>query len=198
MTSFFGAVSALDFHCNDRIVWISQQILPHEPDVRRWLRGFRDIDTDDVIQECYAILLDVEVAAIQTPRAYFFRIARNIVFQQYRRAKVVSITALAEFAVHGIADDASCPHRTIEARQELERLHHMMQDLPERCRQVLLLRKLEGLSQRQVSERLGISENIVEKQVARGLRALSRLFCDDRPTPPKTRPAPMKKVTTLP
>lgn len=186
----------MDFHCDDRIVWISQQILPHEPDVRRWLRAFRDIDTDDVIQECYAALLDVEVASVRAPRAYFFRIARNVVLQQYRRAKVVSITALTEFEIHDVVDDAPCAHRTIEARQELERLHRMVQNLPERCRQVLLLRKLEGLSQRQVSERLGISESIVEKQVARGLRALNRLFSDERPIVPEARYFPLEKVTT--
>jgi RNA polymerase sigma-70 factor (ECF subfamily) len=37
---------------------------------------------------------------------------------------------------------------------------------------VFLLRRIEGLSQRQTAERLGVTENVVEKEVARGLRII--------------------------
>ena len=45
-----------------------------------------------------------------------------------------------------------------------------IQSLPERCRQVLTLRKIYGLSQRQIAQQLDISENTVETQVANGMR----------------------------
>ncbi|MBF0862940.1 RNA polymerase sigma factor [Gluconobacter kanchanaburiensis] len=184
---------------NAKIEWLSRHIIPHEGALRGWLAQFRDIDVDDVVQECYAMLLDIETDRIRTPRAYLFRMARNVVLQSYRRARIISITALADFDTLSIMDDAPSPHDVIEARQELENLHQMVTQLPERCRQVLLLRRLEGLSQKQVSERLGISENIVEKQVARGLRALSRLFSDENRV--TARPCPRSgsrgKVTTV-
>lgn len=170
---------------DEKIAWLSRHIIPHERALRGWLRQFRDIEVDDVVQECYATFLDVDVALIKAPQAYLFRMARNIVLQHYRRARIISITALADFDAQNIMDDAPSPQQVVEVRQELEYLHQMVEQLPERCRQVLLLRRLEGLSQRQVSQRLGISENIVEKQVARGLRALSRFFSEDRDAPAK-------------
>lgn len=163
-----------------KIAWLSRHVIPHECALRGWLRQFRDIEVDDVVQECYATFLDVDVGKIKAPQAYLFRMARNIVLQHYRRARIISITAVADFDAQNIMDDAPSPQQVVEVRQELEYLYQMVEQLPERCRQVLLLRRLEGLSQRQVSQRLGISENIVEKQVARALRALSRFFSEDR------------------
>ncbi|MFT8480160.1 RNA polymerase sigma factor [Gluconobacter oxydans] len=173
---------------NEKIIWLSRHIIPHERALRGWLRQFRDIEVDDVVQECYATFLDVHVELIKAPQAYLFRMARNIVLQHYRRARIISITALADFDAQNIMDESPSPQQVVEVRQELECLHQMVEQLPERCRQVLLLRRLEGLSQRQVSERLGISENIVEKQVARGIRALSRFFSEERHIPAKAGP----------
>jgi RNA polymerase sigma-70 factor (ECF subfamily) len=58
------------------------------------------------------------------------------------------------------------------ARQELEILEKAIAELPEGCKAVLLLRKIELLSHREISERLGIAVSTVEKQHARALRLL--------------------------
>ena len=169
----------------EKVRWLSLHVLPHEKDLRNWLKQFREIEVDDVVQECYAGLLSVDTRLVHTPRAYLFKMARNVVFQHYRRARIISIVTLADFDVQSIVDDTPSPERTVEARQELKRLHKVVEALPERCRQILLLRRLEGLSQRQVSERLGISENIVEKQIARALRALGKMFAEDGSADPQ-------------
>jgi len=58
------------------------------------------------------------------------------------------------------------------ARQELELLQGAIARLPEGCRAVLLLRKIEQLSHKQIAQRLGIAVSTVEKQHARALRLL--------------------------
>jgi RNA polymerase sigma-70 factor (ECF subfamily) len=58
------------------------------------------------------------------------------------------------------------------ARQELRLLEDAIAQLPEGCRAVLVLRKVELLSHREISERLGIAVSTVEKQHARALRLL--------------------------
>jgi RNA polymerase sigma-70 factor (ECF subfamily) len=60
----------------------------------------------------------------------------------------------------------------VMAEQELELLQRAIADLPEGCRSVLLLRKVELLSHREIAERLGIAISTVEKQHARALRLL--------------------------
>jgi RNA polymerase sigma factor (sigma-70 family) len=68
----------------------------------------------------------------------------------------------------------------VMARQELQRLQEAIAELPEGCRAVLLLRKIELLSHREIAERLGIAVSTGEKQHARALRLLrSALEADD-------------------
>ena len=69
------------------------------------------------------------------------------------------------------ARDPSIPDQIV-ARQEWSLLQSAIRELPPGCRQVLLLRKVEQLSHREISERLNIAISTVEKQHARALRLL--------------------------
>ena len=48
-----------------------------------------------------------------------------------------------------------------------------MERLPARCREVIVLRKIEGLSQRETAARMGVREDTVERQMVQGMRALT-------------------------
>jgi len=65
----------------------------------------------------------------------------------------------------GVADE-------VMARQELGLLEAAIAELPQGCRTVLILRKIELLSHREIAHRLGIAVSTVEKQHARALRLL--------------------------
>jgi RNA polymerase sigma-70 factor (ECF subfamily) len=54
-------------------------------------------------------------------------------------------------------------------------------ELPPRCREVVTLRKIEGLSQREVARKMGITEDTVERQVSNGIRLLRKLLYRDCP-----------------
>jgi RNA polymerase sigma-70 factor (ECF subfamily) len=56
---------------------------------------------------------------------------------------------------------------------ELGVLVEALEALPPRCREVVVLRKVDGLSQREVAAEMGIAEDTVEKQIAKGMRALA-------------------------
>lgn len=159
-----------------QIEWVARHILPHEADLRVWLKRFSGIEVDDIVQESYMRLLERDISTVRQPRAYFFTVARNIVLEHYRRARIVPIDSLADFSDSTIIDDGPATDDVIDARQELRRLDTMVQRLPTRCRHVFILRKIEGLSRRQVSDRLGLTENVVEKQLARALVLLGRTF----------------------
>lgn len=66
------------------------------------------------------------------------------------------------------------PERHLSCRSELRLLQVALDLLPRRCREVVELRKIEGLSQREVASRLGIAEDTVQKQVAKGIRSLAQ------------------------
>jgi RNA polymerase sigma factor (sigma-70 family) len=59
---------------------------------------------------------------------------------------------------------------TVARIQELEILTEAIQSLPDRCRQIFTLRKVYGLSQAEIAQRLGVSENTISTQLKIGVR----------------------------
>ena len=165
----------------DRIAWIGAEIVPHEPDVRGWLRrsSLSVIDEDDVIQEAYARLAGgASIESIREPRAYFFTVVRNIVLEHMRRARVTPITVVVDFHHSLIVDDGPDPERIAVHRDELRRVIIMIQSLPEKPRQVLWMRRVEGLSQKEIARRPGVPESTVEKRASKALRLLLQRLGD--------------------
>lgn len=162
-----------------RTYWLAREICPHEPALRRWLlRKFSsDTEIDDVIQEAYAKLASLpDVNHIVNPRAYFFRTAITIILQEVRRAHIVSISVLTEANALNIASDDPSIFQEIESRQELLLVAQAIAELPPRCRDTFILRRVHGLSQQETAKKLGISESTVEKHMARSVRHLMISF----------------------
>jgi RNA polymerase sigma factor (sigma-70 family) len=152
-----------------------ENVMPHEANVRAWLRHalVPPDDIDDLVQEAYCKLAALQtIDHIDRPDAYFFQIVRNLLNDQLRRARVVRIETIGELTSLSVASEEPSPERVAVATRELERVRGLIGALPERCRQVLELRKLDGLSQRQVARRLGISESVVENEGVKGMRLI--------------------------
>lgn len=156
--------------------WFARNVLPHEPDLRRWLARFAaDVDADDIVQETYAGMAR-DIHGIRTPRAFMFTVARHAVIAHLRHKRIVNIVAIADLDSLPIVDDGASGEQTLMGREELSMLQQAIADLPERCREVLTLRKIEGLPQREVAVRLGLSESTVEKHVSLGIRRCADWF----------------------
>src|SRR5918997_303871 len=157
-----------------RAIWVSLRVLPHEPRARAWLRRMRvtETDADEIIQDAYCRLATLEaVDHIDNPAAYFFSVIRSLLGRRLRGAKVVPLESIAEIEA---ADPSPDPEHQVAASQMSERLHLLINELPERCGRILKLRKLQGYSQREIAEMLGITESIVENQVQLAVRSLTR------------------------
>lgn len=153
--------------------WFAEQVLPHEPALRAWLRARYPslTDVDDLVQETYARILRARNASqITSVKAFLFTAARNLVVDQFRRQQVVAIESIAEIDSVSVSEDAPGVSETVSRKQEIELLMQAIQSLPERCRQVVTLRKIYGLSLKEIARELGISEHTVEAQIATGVR----------------------------
>lgn len=153
--------------------WIATHILPLEGQARRWLtqrvRRLSRSDVDDLIQESFYRIWMTDLSTIRTPAAYLYVILRNLLLQKSRHSKIVPMERMGDIDELSIPSDELGPDRRIAAREELERVSMIVDALPDQCRRVFELRKLQGLSQREVAERLGISERTVEKHLAKAL-----------------------------
>ena len=159
----------------DRQAWFAEQILVHEARLRSYLRRFLRAPSDvaDGIQETYARLLslpDDELNAIRSPHAFLFTAARNLALEWSRRERLNFREFLPESGETYVLDESPSACEQLGVRQELDLLARAIARLPARCRQVLILRKLYGLPQKEIAARLGITENTVEKHAANGVR----------------------------
>ena len=151
--------------------WIASQIYPLEAQARRWLkkhvRTLSNADADDLIQEAYARICHIDIARIQTPATYLYVTLRNLLIERARHSRVIPLERLGEIDELSVPLDELSPDRRVSAREELEQLNGMVERLPQQCRRVFELRKLEGMSQRETALALGISERTVEKHLAK-------------------------------
>lgn len=156
--------------------WFAEEVQPHGSSLRAYLRRRFPwlADVDDVAQESLFRLWrrtrDERAPEVQSPKAALFAIGRNAAFDQGRRRAIVDIKNVAGIEQLSVLDERADVAETVSTRQELEFLAEALRDLPDRCRQVLTLTKMYGYSQKEVAERLGISEHTVRAQVVKGVR----------------------------
>jgi RNA polymerase sigma factor (sigma-70 family) len=164
---------------DERALWLGRHVLPHEPQLRAWLRrrSRGGLEVEDVIQETYTRLVAQEsVAHVHDAKSYTFQVASSVVIDHLRRMKVVPISSVPDLDYLEVMSEDPSPERQAIDRDELNRLAHMIASLPGRVRDVFTLRRVHGLSQREVAQRLGLSESTVEKHMARGFLIMLELL----------------------
>jgi RNA polymerase sigma-70 factor (ECF subfamily) len=157
--------------------WFMREVMPLEPMLTRFLqRNWRaEAEIADLRQEAYARVY--EAAQRERPlqvKPFLFQVARNLMIDRLRKQSVVSLETMADFDLLSVSDDKPSSEAYVAARQELRLLQTALDDLPPRCREVVLMRKIEGLSQKEVAKRMGITIETVENQVAKGVRLLAQ------------------------
>ena len=164
--------------CHDD--WFVREILAHEAALMHYLRRCwpqRD-ELADLRQEVYVRVYEAAGKALpDQPKAFLFATARHLIADRLRRSRVVSIETMGDSeALSVLVVDGLSPEHWCSARQVLRRLSDAFDRLPTRCRQVVWLRRVQELSQKQVAAQMGISEKTVEKHLAKGMRLMTEGF----------------------
>lgn len=157
---------------DDRI-WFQEEVQVHERILRAYLRRkFPQLtDIDDVVQESYLRLLRARVAGrLRSAKGFLFTAARNAAIDLFRHRAVVPMEVLTEENTSSVYSSRADAAEAASLNQDLEILAAALGGLPDRCRQILILRRIQGLSHHEIAKRLSISEHTVEKQVGIGLR----------------------------
>jgi RNA polymerase sigma-70 factor (ECF subfamily) len=163
--------------------WFVAEILPHEAALMRYLRrnGTRRNELHDTCQEIYTRIYRRALEHIpEQPKAFAFAIARHIIADRLRRERVVSIDYTQDLEhLNDLVDEAT-PERRLNARQELRRVSTAFDRLSDKCREVIWLRRIEGLTQREAAARLGMHEKALEGYFSRGMKALADAIFGNR------------------
>ena len=108
-------------------------------------------------------------------KAFLYKILNNLIIDEYRKRKNVSLDAiLSEEGVHEgnfeELHEGSLEELTflLDAKRTLELIH----EIPEAYREVIVLRFIDGLGPREISDLIEESENVVSVRIHRGLKLL--------------------------
>lgn len=160
--------------------WFTSEVKPHEQALRGYLHGrvAQPADVDDIVQETYRRIVEVQRRQpIRSTKGLLFTIAKNLQRDELRKKQVASAYGSeTEMEQMNIADFVEEPDETAAREDEIAVLRAAISSLPPRCRKILILRKYENLSQKEIAARLGISVHTVETQLTRGLKKCQRHF----------------------
>lgn len=164
------------------IAWVAGNVIPHEAALRARLRHMAVAaeEIDDIVQETYLNIARLNsVEHIRDGRGYLFTAARMVMLQRLRRNRIVRIDHLTDAQALTLEDDAPGPERQAAARRELARVRRIIEDLPPRCREIFELRRVEGVSQREIAQRLDLPEHTIEQQATRGLKLILKAIASE-------------------
>ena len=154
--------------------WFSEEVHVHEPSLRAYLRTQFPFasDMDDVVQESFLRIWRVRMGQpVRYAKSLLFKVARHLVIDIARRNQISPIKYRADLAALPMVDDGRPgPAEAACKRDEVILLAAAIDSLPSRCREILVLRKLHGVPQKEIAAQLGLSEQTVQVQVSRGVR----------------------------
>ncbi len=146
-------------------------------------RLVRPHDVEDIVQETYMrVFQAARRQPIRSPQAFMLKTARNIVLDQQVRADALNHVAAPLLDDESAADndafdqfwDEQTPDTVLESEQEFIVFCRAVRELPRQCRRAFLLKKVYGLSQREVAARLGVSEGTIEKHITKAMVECAR------------------------
>ena len=137
---------------------------------------FREDVANDIVQEVFIAIYEKSVLKNYqgSLKAYLYTSVRNRCYNYLRDAKVEdrNMALYAEAAVYSDNVDM------IDREEILEKIREVLDELPEKCREVCLLRFVHGYKYCEISEQLGMNENTVKVQLHRGMDKLKHCFAD--------------------
>lgn len=156
--------------------WFCREVLPLEGSLTQFIqRNWRvAADVSDLRHDIYERAIGAARRELPTnTRAYIFSIARNLLINQAKRARVVSFDLIADVEAFERDIDLERAERHLSARDELRHVQIGLDKLPPGAREIICLRKIDGLSVAETAEYLGIGKDAVNHQLMRGMKALA-------------------------
>lgn len=150
---------------------ISKVFLENNVFLKKFLKRFMssEHDIEDIIQEVYIKAHNAEKnKIIAHPKAYLFRIAKNLALDELKKNSRV-MTRYIEECIASIPNEKTALMETeVEANESLTRYCEAIDLLPDKCKQIFILRKVHGLKHHDIAKELGISLSSVEKHLKLG------------------------------
>ena len=132
-------------------------------------------EVEDIVQEAYVRACQAErESPIIAPRSFLFKTVKNLALDHVKRAETRLSDSFDEDedeAGPELSAYSADPLNEASSHEEFSLFCEAVRLLPTQCRRAFVLKKVYGYSRREIAERMGVSENTVQTQIARGMKA---------------------------
>jgi RNA polymerase sigma-70 factor (ECF subfamily) len=159
--------------------WFADQVHRYDGTLKGYLRGaFPTVqDVDDIVQESYLRIWRIRATEnIRSAKGLLFAIARHITIDLIRRERSSPVIRVTDLSALSVFDDGPNPADVACTSEELAFLADAIARLPARCREIVILRKIKRVPQKEIARLLGISEQTVQVQVLRGIKRCEKFL----------------------
>jgi len=168
---------------------ITSAFTKHQAFLKRFLGRFlsRTQDIDDVLQETYLKAYSAERGqVINSPKSFLFRVARNTALTELKRKSRQIIECVEDYQDEEILLTDNPVEDQAAATEKLGVFCQSVLEMSPQVRRVFLMRKVYGMSQKEIADELGIAQSTVEKHIARGLLVCSEYMANHAQSPKHT------------
>jgi RNA polymerase sigma factor (sigma-70 family) len=131
-------------------------------------------EVQDLVQQVFLRLAQYrEIDKIRNAEGFIFQTASNALKDHFRNSAVRNRYSKEQIEISGGCGSDFSPERVLQGRESVAQLAGALRQLPERTRDVLMLRCFEGLKHAEIARLQGISVRAVEKHIERALTHLS-------------------------
>jgi RNA polymerase sigma-70 factor (ECF subfamily) len=156
-----------------------QVVLPHlgaAYNLARWITG-NDYDAEDVVQESYLRALKFFGGFRgENSRPWVLTIVRNTCFTWLRQNRFSELSLELDEEIHTGETESGNPESILLAAAQSEMIRKAIQNLPPEFREVIILREMENLSYKEISDIASIPVGTVMSRLARARSRLQQLL----------------------
>lgn len=146
-----------------------EQQRPLKAFLSRFIRGPQDID--DIAQETFVrAFLAEQKGDIQYPKAYIYRVARNLAFETLTKKSTQLTSYIEDSCDLSLLQSGEDIEGTAIVMEKFDRVKVAIAEMPPQCQRVFIMHKVYGFKYKEISQQLGISVSTVEKHIMTGLK----------------------------
>ncbi len=136
-------------------------------------------EAEDIVQGIFVRLWASRetLTNVASPKAYLYRSAHNAYIDKFRKSKKES-TLLETLKYEALSSQLEEDDTLLQ--QRIAKTKNLIDGLPKRCKEIVLLSKQEGYKNREIAEKLGISIKTVEAQLGVAFKKIREGFKDDK------------------
>jgi len=159
-----------------KITKIGSSFLEYKSSLAKYISRFikHPQDIEDIVHDTFLNSYAAEInTKIHKPRAFLYQTARNLALKHLSKSSTRLTDYLEDQDLSEVYIEGSSPEETVESHEQFAFFCKAVQKLPLQCRRVFILRKVYGLSHKEIAKHLDISVSTVEKHLASGISRCS-------------------------